>query len=283
MGLSSSQGRLLMLTSRLSDIELQQMIISQRQNQLAWKEADAAKEYNESMNNYKLVMKVKNEEGKAEDKDLTFNILSSMGYLITNAKGELYLERKIITREEKIAQLEELRDNAESIGDDDSVAEIEEQINNLPEDYREEGDWIPPEGVEITFSEDKTMAYIGEKTFVLQNGNDFLKDKNKLQSLLINNVLYIKNTKDISEKATTIGEVLEANTDFEYVLDTSDDAAAESKHNYEMALLSAKENQLEMDLAQLETQHEAVLKEYESVKELISSNVDRTFKLFSNG
>ena len=97
MGLSSSQGRLLMLTSRLSDIELQQMIISQRQNQLAWKEADAAKEYSEAVNNYKLVMKVPDEEGKLEDKDLTYSTLTSMGYLITNSKGQLCLDKKVQT------------------------------------------------------------------------------------------------------------------------------------------------------------------------------------------
>ena len=85
MGLSSSQGRLLMLTSRLSDIELQQMIISQRQNQLAWKEADAAKEYSEAMNNYKLIIKVPDEDGKRQDKDLTYSAMTDMGYIILDA------------------------------------------------------------------------------------------------------------------------------------------------------------------------------------------------------
>ena len=96
MGLSSSQGRLLMLTSRLSDIELQQMLISQRQNQLAWKEADAAKEYSEAMNNYKLVMKVTDADGERVDKDLDFSTLTSMGYLVTNSSGAICLEKEIL-------------------------------------------------------------------------------------------------------------------------------------------------------------------------------------------
>ena len=49
MGLSSSQGRLLMLTSRLSDIELQQILLSQRQNRLAWDQEKIAKTYSEAM------------------------------------------------------------------------------------------------------------------------------------------------------------------------------------------------------------------------------------------
>ena len=58
MGLSSSQGRLLMLTSRLSDIELAQIMISQRQNQLAWESEKISKEYNEAISNYKLTIKI---------------------------------------------------------------------------------------------------------------------------------------------------------------------------------------------------------------------------------
>ena len=58
MGLSSSQGRLLMLTSRLSDIELGEVMISQRQNTLAWESEKAATEYNEAISNYKLQIKV---------------------------------------------------------------------------------------------------------------------------------------------------------------------------------------------------------------------------------
>ena len=58
MGLSSSQGRLLMLTSRLSDIELAQIMISQRQNQLAWDRENVSKEYNDAVSNYKLTIKV---------------------------------------------------------------------------------------------------------------------------------------------------------------------------------------------------------------------------------
>ena len=52
--------------------------------------------------------------------------------------------------------------------------------------------------------------------------------------------------------------------------------------SYLLADLSYSSN-LELDLKQLETQHEAVMKEYESVKEVISNNVERTFNLFSNG
>lgn len=285
MGLSSSQGRLLMLTSRLGDIELQQMIISQRQNQLAWKEADAAKEYSEAMNNYKLVMKVPDEEGKRQDKDLTYSTLTEMGYLITDSKGNLCLERESFTKEELLegvnAELakEDLTDEQRA-----NLLARKEALEKENDDYTELGNWKIPTGITgLDINQENNTATLNGITYSLTNGNDFLGNKAKLQSLMINNVLFVKNSTDDSNSFSPTSELLESNTDFEYVLDTSDDAAAESKHNYEISLLSAKENMLEMDLAQLETQHEAVMKEYESVKELISNNVDRTFKLFSNG
>ena len=61
------------------------------------------------------------------------------------------------------------------------------------------------------------------------------------------------------------------------------DHEAQSKYECETARISRQDNQLDMELQQLETQHEAIMKEYESVKEVISSNVDRTFGLFSDG
>ena len=288
MGLSSSQGRLLMLTARLGDIELQQMIISQRQNQLAWKEADVAKEYSEAMNNYKLVMKVPDEEGKRQEKDLTYSTMTSMGYLITNSSGKLCLNKKELTRDELIAKIDEELALPETT--EERKAELnkrKEELSKEDKTYTETTDeWeIPVDSSGnplITITGNKAYTSTGEE-FEITDGSSFLNKKEQLQNLLINGVLFVKNSSDANSSFSPTSELLESNTDFEYVLDTSDDAAAEAKHNYETSLLSAKENMLEMDLAQLETQHEAVMKEYESVKELISNNVDRTFKLFSNG
>ena len=285
MGLSSSQGRLLMLTSRLSDIELQQMLISQRQNQLAWKEADAAKEYSEAMNNYKLVMKVTDADGERVDKDLDFSTLTSMGYLVTNSSGAICLEKEIFTKSQLLEDVNS-KLQQDNLTDEEraSLTARKEQLEKENDNYTEKGNWIQPTGVSgLEIDYENGTAKLNGKSFPLADGTEFLSDKSKLQSLMINGVLFVKNSTDDTNSFSPTSELLESNTDFEYVLDTSDDAAAESKHNYEISLLSAKENILEMDLAQLETQHEAVMKEYESVKELISNNVDRTFKLFSNG
>ena len=95
MGLSSSQGRLLMLTSRLSDIELQQMLISQRQNALAVSSQKAAEEYNNALTNCKIVIKMPNENEKVgyTKEDLSYNNMTELGYLATDGTGAVYLKR----------------------------------------------------------------------------------------------------------------------------------------------------------------------------------------------
>ena len=105
MGLSSSQGRLLLLTSRLSDIQLQEMLVAQNQGRLAYQSEKAAQTYNEAMNNFKLVIKVPDttEDGKYKQENLTYKNMTEMGYLATNASGDIYLKK--ITGEEVLAGL----------------------------------------------------------------------------------------------------------------------------------------------------------------------------------
>lgn len=245
MGLSSSQGRLLMLTSRLSDIELSEIMISQRQNQLAWQSEKVASEYNEAMSNYKLTIKVTDE---SEDKgystqDLNYDNMTQMGYLATTAKNQVYLKK-----------------------DDD-------------------GNWIIPTDLEgnnlLSIDNTTGKATIGTEQYEILDGTKYLTNSDTMQQAIMNGVLFLLDTKNDKDGISISS--LESDTDMQYVLDTSDDAEAQSKYNYETARISRQDNQLDMELSQLETQHEAILKEYDSVKEVISNNVERTFNLFSNG
>lgn len=245
MGLSSSQGRLLMLTSRLSDIELSEIMISQRQSQLAMQSEKVASEYNEAMSNYKLTIKVTDdtEEKGYSKQDLTYDNMTQMGYLATTAKNQVYLKK-----------------------DDD-------------------GNWIIPKDADgkNLLSIDKTtgLATIGNENYEVLDGTKYLSNSQIMQQSIMNGVLFLLDTKN-NKDGISISS-LESDTEMEYVLDTSDDAEAQSKYNYETARIARQDNQLELDLKQLETQHEAILKEYDSVKEVISNNVERTFNLFSKG
>lgn len=250
MGLSSSQGRLLMLTSRLSDIQLQETLISQKQNQLAMDSIQASDKYNEAMSNTKLVLKMPDENSSTGTKDamFTYQNLIDMNYLIVDASNNLYLTQD------------------------------------------EDGEWQIPttSDGEALVNIDGNVAYINNATgddnisFNIKNGDQYLKKSSTLQNAIMNANLFVL---DISREEPKKVEVdcLESDTSVYYELDTSDDAQAESEYNTTLARISRQDKMLETEVKQLETQHEAVLKELDSVKNVISNNVDRTFKLFSNG
>lgn len=244
MGLSSSQGRLLMLTSRLSDVELGEVMISQRQSELARNSEKVAKEYNDAISNYKLVVKVSDSSERLgfRKEDLNYKNASQAGYIVTDANKNVYLKK-----------------------DDD-------------------GNWIIPKDMDgnnlLSINADG-KAVVGTTEYEIKDGKDFLTNGETLQNAIMNGVLTLYKKDDTASGIEL--ENLAADTNMEYVLDTSDDSAAESKYNYETARLSRQDSQLEVELKQLETQHQALMKEMESVEKVIDNNIERTFKLFSDG
>ena len=295
MGLSSSQGRLLMLTSRLSDLQLQEVMVGQRQMELAWASEEAAKVYNDAMSNFKLTIKLPDatEESTFKREDLTYSNMTSMGYIVSNADGAIYLEKEEyeLNAEEILSilytQLEETTDESERQALQEKINEVTQKHNEAAANgttYTETAyRWkVPTDGDGkplFTYSGD--TAIINGKEYPIEDGSSFLNNKNILQNLIMNGMLFVNNT-HTDEVGMTM-DLLQADKYIEYVPDTSDDAEAESKYQYEMASIKRKENQLDLELNQLETQHNAVIKEIDSVKEVIKNNVDRTFKLFSNG
>ena len=58
-------------------------------------------------------------------------------------------------------------------------------------------------------------------------------------------------------------------------------AKAEAEYEHETKLIDQKDKKFDMDLNKLETEREALKTEYESVKKVISDNIERTFGIFS--
>lgn len=290
MGLSSSQGRLLMLTSRLSDVELQETLLSQRQNQLAMDSIQAADKYNEAMNNTRLVLKMPNESSKTgtTDAKLTYQNMVEMDYLLVDAKNQLYLTRTPETGENaKTYNLQ--RDDegnwilpegetADTISIDDATGVATRMKWNVPTKADGSSRVVIEGNTAIITDSDGS----GTISYNIVNGDNLLKNSATLQNAILNANLFVL---DVGrEEPLKVGlDDLESDTSVYYELDTSDDAQAESEYETTLARVSRQDNMLEMEIKQLETQHEAVLKEIDSVKNVISNNVDRTFKLFSNG
>ncbi len=245
MGLSSSQGRLLMLTSRLSDIQYQETLLSQRQAKLAFESEKAASDYNTKMNNYKLEIKMpdKGSDSGYKTEDLDYEKMTQLGYVVMDSNEQIYLQKD------------------------------------------ENGEWIIPkdlDGKDILSIDSSTgKAVIGDKEFNIVDGKEHLSKPKDLQNAIMKGVLFILDTSDTDAKLTL--DNLKSETKMEYVLDKSDDVEAQTTYDMETTRIGRKDNQIDIEIKQLETQHNVVAKEIDSVKEVLNSNVERTFKLFSNG
>ena len=67
----------------------------------------------------------------------------------------------------------------------------------------------------------------------------------------------------------------------EDVYDTSDDAAAEAEYEYLIAKVQKEDKMLEMQLKQLETEHNALQTEMDAVSQVLNKNIETTFKTFN--
>lgn len=70
-------------------------------------------------------------------------------------------------------------------------------------------------------------------------------------------------------------------TDIEESYDKSDDAAAESEYNSEMAKINRKEKLLDMQAKRLDTEYSSLTTELESIKSIISSHASKDFSYFT--
>jgi hypothetical protein len=58
---------------------------------------------------------------------------------------------------------------------------------------------------------------------------------------------------------------------------------AEAKYNREMAKIQAKDRQYDIELKNIDTEHESVKQEYESIKGVIGKNIERNYKILIQG
>ena len=57
-------------------------------------------------------------------------------------------------------------------------------------------------------------------------------------------------------------------------------AQAESKYNQDIAALEKKDQRIDLELKKLDTEHQALQLEYDSVKNVVDKNVEKSFQTF---
>ena len=107
--------------------------------------------------------------------------------------------------------------------------------------------------------------------------NNNVTDKNYLQDMYKNGMMFVTATSDD-------GYYYQENYgSFSYIKEVADDEAiarAEAKYNTEKAKLNHKEEVLDLKMKNLDTEISSLTTEYDTIKSLISKNIERGFKRY---
>ncbi|MBQ6516617.1 hypothetical protein IJI31_05495 [bacterium] len=288
MGMSSSQVRLLALTSRLHDVEFQAQSIMQSKMELA-DSADAAyNEYVAALDETKYQMEVFTGT-EFQFQDVTYNAMinaSSGGshsmYLLTDAFTNAVL-------------LPETLDS--SLDDSDSCSQFLDKV----------AVYLKGTGSDASALNSSELNYWKSVYYQIygyqQNGkhvqgighksvpDSVMSDGDWLQKMVENAYAVIRKM-TMQEEKITDGENIDkfnifadssvsTDTSLREIPDTIKLKLAEAKYESENRKIDQKESQLDMQLTKLETERKAITTEYDSVKKVISDNIERSFKTFN--
>ena len=256
MGLSASQGRLLLLTARQNDLEYQAQQVSQQRLALSAKLDDISQEYEISTNNRQMIITMQTCEGNSVTSNLTYAKLVSGA---VGLDGGLKKSAGINTSDYSNSQAFRLTDGNSVIVSDES---------EIPDNAKKIGDNKYSVGKK-TYIVDKELADNGSGINYLQNclrNGKYIIEKHYAESIAQD-----KPWKEVSwDAAATI-------TDQYY---EADDAAAKAKYDRLSKQVEAQDKKLQLDLDNIETQRNAVKTEIDSVEKVINENVEKTFNTF---
>ena len=74
---------------------------------------------------------------------------------------------------------------------------------------------------------------------------------------------------------------IDSDTAIQEVEDEREIALVEQQYKMDMADAEQKDNRFDLELKKLDTEHNALQTEYDSVKNVIDKNVEKTFNIFS--
>ncbi len=280
MGLAASQGRLLLLTARKSDLEYRAQEISQRRLTLASELETVSSQYARKTANrqMKLTRTVKQgEANQTQTVNLTYKNLIQSGmnddgsgisdYRVKNARGQI-----VVTSESEFPETA-----AEAGYPSNSGVTVVRDGNRTIVSGNVDGKEVYDVYVVDSRLSDasETENYFQEG---LRNGRFIIEQLSAVDS----------NGNEIGNDSTSLDPIGEwqsvswsGMTEIQDNYYTEDDAEAQAEYQSASARVQAQDKKLETDQKQIETQHKAVETEFESVQKVIQSNIESSFKMFS--
>ena len=243
MGLSSSQARLLNLTSRMHQIEYKAAKLEAEKLQMANESSRVYEDYLEALEKTKIQKKILTTDGSVTYRDITsYQDFTTAGFAL-QFNGTTYDKSDIKYKGGSTTELDPANQTANSFGKLLVDLGIKELSGNF-EDV-------------IT-----NIINSGQVTIVsAKNDGTFAQPTDA----------------DYNRYETSVA----TNTNLQEVTDSSELKKAEAKYEADMKKIDNKDRKYDSDLAALDTERNAIKQEMETLKTVAKENVERTFKLFS--
>lgn len=261
MGMSASQVRLMSLTARLSDLEFSAQQICNARTRNAVETENLSKDYLAALDAKKLTIVSGYGTNGPTYQDLTYSALMTPGqslssqYCLSDNYGRVLIsqnmEKSYLDANGAPVDLNQfLINNGQNDGPNSPDYQYYKNLyENISQGY-------------ITMPEEDATI----------NNSDWLYDSLNNGSLVLQAFDSKDNTwNTVSWKTTT--DIIEED-------DESQTAMVKAKYESDLASLSSKDKELELDLKRIDTEHNAVQTEYDSVKQVIDKNVETSFKSF---
>ena len=265
MGLSASQARMLSLTSRLSDLELQAQNISNAKLRLSTEGTAASQAYSDALD--KQTMKVYtgvNADGTSSYMNATAaNLTTYQGVsatdkqrFIKNASGEVLVNSTVASAYTSSGG--DLNTFLTGMGAGTDQGKID-YYTNVYNQISENG---------VVVEDDSNMNNSDWLQAQITAGNLFLYTYDPTGGS--------NGTGDYVNVSWTSGD-----SSLQEQTDSNDTAKAEAQYESTMADIQAKDNRFDLQLKNIDTEHTAVQTEIDSVSKVIDKNIERSFKIFN--
>ena len=302
MGMSASQARLLSLTSRMHDLEFQAQALQYAKLDLVNSKDAVYDKYLEALDSTKYQMAVVTINGK-EFQDITYTnmIMSNTGgihsmYIVTNAKGEVFLPEQIAS---KLGPSPTNQDFTEFPDLDDFMLVVAKNYLysnriDISEDseyiaaMKDDGNYDYWKGVyyQIIGYNDANGTPIAGRSFCpisRENATDRGWLEEKLNSGECQLFKMTKETINVDEGKMNIFAESSLGIDQDLAEVSNTELIQLATVEYEKAIkdIDSKETKLDLQLTRIDQQHSALKTEYDSIKQIVSKNIDRSFKTFN--
>ena len=310
MGLSASQGRLLSLTSRMSDLELQAQTISNAKIRLSQESSQASNDYSQALD--KQVLTVFDADNKAYKNATVANLTGYNG--VSDITKQRYVKdsagRMIVSK-----KIEQAFNGTYTKWDDDYEASTprnydtykNKSMDELLVDHRFVEFVAIAEGVSDTNNNgtgmDEFNAHVAkmdssqleyyrnlflallECPDTIAPGDDKLNDSEWLtDQITAGNLTLVEYNKEGGKDGTGDFEDVSwtsGDSALQLKSDTTDTAKAEAKYEATMADIQTKDKRFDLELKNIDTEHTAIQTEVDTVKKVIDKNIERGFKIFN--